>query len=157
MRFPRLLVALLLVLFWTSFSVVDVDAAKGSGRSAKSGTTSKPKTVHVKEYTRKDGTKVKAHDRSAPNTKAAKPAKATAKPPKTPAVAAARDEDGRIKRSEVARHTFEVQTGYPHGRPGYVIDHIKPLACGGVDDPSNMQWQTIAAAKAKDRLERIGC
>jgi len=62
MRFPRVLVALLLVLFCASFSV-DVDAAKGSGRSAKSG-TSIPKTVHVKEYTRKDGTKVKADTRS---------------------------------------------------------------------------------------------
>jgi hypothetical protein len=38
-----------------------------------------------------------------------------------------------------------------------VIDHIKPLACGGVDAPSNMQWQTIAAAKAKDNVERVGC
>jgi hypothetical protein len=38
-----------------------------------------------------------------------------------------------------------------------VIDHIKPLACGGLDAPSNMQWQTVAAAKAKDKTERIGC
>jgi hypothetical protein len=49
------------------------------------------------------------------------------------------------------------QTGYPHGRPGYVIDHRVPLACGGPDAPSNMQWQTVAAAKAKDKTERIGC
>jgi hypothetical protein len=46
---------------------------------------------------------------------------------------------------------------YPHGRPGYVIDHIVPLACGGADAPSNMQWQTIAERKAKDRTERVGC
>lgn len=38
--------------------------------------------------------------------------------------------------------------------PGYVIDHIKPLACGGADAPSNMQWQTRAEAKAKDKWER---
>lgn len=37
--------------------------------------------------------------------------------------------------------------------PGYVVDHIKPLACGGADRPSNMQWQTIAAGKAKDKWE----
>jgi hypothetical protein len=50
-----------------------------------------------------------------------------------------------------------VQTGYPHGRPGYVIDHVVPLACGGADAPSNMQWQTTAAAAAKDKVERKGC
>jgi hypothetical protein len=48
-------------------------------------------------------------------------------------------------------------TGYSRGRPGYVVDHIRPLACGGADAPSNMQWQTREAAKAKDRTERIGC
>jgi hypothetical protein len=70
---------------------------------------------------------------------------------------AKRDANGRIARSEAAKHQFEVQTGYSHGRPGYVIDHIKPLACGGADAPSNMQWQTIEAAKLKDKTERVGC
>lgn len=41
--------------------------------------------------------------------------------------------------------------------PGYVVDHVRPLACGGADAPSNMQWQTVAEAKAKDRWERKGC
>ena len=68
-----------------------------------------------------------------------------------------RDSKGRIVRSKEAKKTFMKATGFPHGRPGYVIDHIKPLACGGADVPSNMQWQTVAAAKAKDRVERIGC
>jgi hypothetical protein len=35
-----------------------------------------------------------------------------------------------------------------------VIDHINPLECGGADAPFNMQWQTIAEGKAKDRLEK---
>jgi hypothetical protein len=35
-----------------------------------------------------------------------------------------------------------------------VIDHICPLACCGRDAPSNMQWQTTAESKAKDRWER---
>jgi hypothetical protein len=38
-----------------------------------------------------------------------------------------------------------------------VIDHIKPLACGGADAPANMQWQTTADAKAKDKWERREC
>ena len=60
-------------------------------------------------------------------------------------------------RSEAARREFMEQTGFPHGRHGYVIDHIVPLACGGADAPTNMQWQTIEEAKAKDRVERQGC
>ena len=41
--------------------------------------------------------------------------------------------------------------------PGYIIDHVKPLACGGADAPSNMQWQTVAEGKAKDAVERKNC
>lgn len=41
--------------------------------------------------------------------------------------------------------------------PGYVIDHVVALACGGADRPDNMQWQTIAGTKEKDRWERAGC
>ena len=69
----------------------------------------------------------------------------------------ARDQQAGIKRSESAKRDFMRQTGYPHGRKGYVVDHIKPLACGGADGPSNMQWQTDAEAKAKDKVERKGC
>lgn len=70
------------------------------------------------------------------------------------AVSGQRDRHGRIKRTEHARRQFMKQTGYPHGRPGYVIDHITPLSKGGVDSPSNMQWQTKEQAKAKDKWER---
>jgi hypothetical protein len=37
--------------------------------------------------------------------------------------------------------------------PGYVIDQIRALKHGGTDTPDNMQWQTRAEAKAKDRTE----
>ena len=40
---------------------------------------------------------------------------------------------------------------------GWVKDHIVPLACGGPDAPSNMQWQTIRDARAKDKWEAKGC
>jgi hypothetical protein len=41
------------------------------------------------------------------------------------------------------------QTGYPRGRPGYVVDHLVPLACGGPDSPNDMQWQS--KVEANDR------
>jgi hypothetical protein len=63
----------------------------------------------------------------------------------------------RIHRSAAAKRDFMRETGYPHGRKGYVVDHIVPLACGGADVPSNMQWQTAAEGKAKDKWERNGC
>jgi hypothetical protein len=40
---------------------------------------------------------------------------------------------------------------------GYVVDHVKPLCAGGADHRSNMQWQTIPDAHAKDRLEAKEC
>lgn len=71
--------------------------------------------------------------------------------------------EARIKRSQSAKVEFKLQhpcpaTGARKGPcRGYVIDHIKPLACGGPDQPDNMQWQTIADGKAKDKWERKGC
>ncbi len=64
-----------------------------------------------------------------------------------------RDANGKILRSETAKHEFMRQTGYPHGRKGYVVDHIIPLKKGGCDCPANMQWQTIEQSKAKDKWE----
>lgn len=71
-----------------------------------------------------------------------------------------RDSNGRIKRSATAKNAFKREhpcpaTGRSTGRcPGYVVDHVRALECGGVDSPSNMQWQTVTAGKAKDKTER---
>ncbi len=65
-----------------------------------------------------------------------------------------RDKRGKIKRSSSAKNEFMRQTGYPHGRPGYVVDHVVPLKRGGKDETGNMQWQTKADAKKKDRIEQ---
>jgi hypothetical protein len=40
--------------------------------------------------------------------------------------------------------------------PGYIKDQVVPLTCGGLDVPSNLQWQTVRDAKAKDRWAK-GC
>ncbi len=62
-------------------------------------------------------------------------------------------------RSAAARRAFVKShpcpsTGQTSGAcPGYVVDHIQALKHGGADDPSNMQWQTKAAARAKDKWE----
>lgn len=64
--------------------------------------------------------------------------------------------EGGIKsaRAEFQRHHPCPDTGKPRGPcPGYVADHIRPLCAGGADHPINMQWQTTAEAKAKDRVE----
>ena len=66
-------------------------------------------------------------------------------------------------RSHAAKVEFAKSTPCPatgQTKPsckGYVIDHIKPLACGGPDAASNMQWQSVADGKSKDKWERKGC
>ena len=52
---------------------------------------------------------------------------------------------------------FHQLTGYPTGRPGYVVDHIVPLCACGRDTVSNMQWQRTDSGKAKDAWEREMC
>lgn len=72
-------------------------------------------------------------------------------------------EEAAATRRSTARAEFQriapcPSTGKRRGPcPGYVVDHITAIACGGLDHPSNMQWQTVPEAKAKDRWERIGC
>ncbi len=74
----------------------------------------------------------------------------------------AQDSHGKIKRSKQARDDFRKAQPCPGGPDrgstrrcsGFVIDHVKPMECGGADAPSNMQWQTIAEGKAKDKTER---
>jgi hypothetical protein len=96
------------------------------------------RTVQVRSYVRKDGTVVAAYTRAEPGT-------------------------GTAPRSTAARRAFQAQqpcpstTGRTGACPGYVVDHIEPLACGGFDAPENMQWQSVAEARAKDRWERNDC
>ena len=69
----------------------------------------------------------------------------------------------REHRSAWVKREFQLphpclSTGLTSGPcPGYVKDHVVPLVCGGPDAPSNMQWQTIREARAKDKWEAKGC
>jgi len=65
----------------------------------------------------------------------------------------------RVHRSSSERRRFQSwhpcpSTGRPAGAcPGYTVDHVIALKRGGADVAENMQWQTVAEAKAKDRVE----
>jgi 5-methylcytosine-specific restriction endonuclease McrA len=77
--------------------------------------------------------------------------------------AAAVPAESKPSRSAQQRATFIKNTTCPAtgvtGKrcPGYVVDHVKPLCAGGSDHWSNMQWQTLAEAKKKDRQEAAEC
>ncbi len=132
-----------------------------SSHSHSSHSHSSSPRVHVRGYTKRNGTYVTPHTRRNGGSHSStgrsyshhSTSTATHHRSYTSTSTSTRDSHGRIKRSETAKHKFERQTGFPHGRPGYVIDHVVPLCRGGADAPSNMQWQTVAAAKAKDKTE----
>lgn len=75
----------------------------------------------------------------------------------------ARDANGKISRSAALIKSFRAANPCPGtGKiqktcPGYVIDHILPLCGYGTDTMDNLQWQSVTAAKAKDKLEIRQC
>ena len=75
-----------------------------------------------------------------------------------PNLATARAHRSRAVTRELERENPCPSTGRTNGAcPGYVRDHVEPLACGGAEAVSNMQWQTTADERAKDKGERHGC
>ena len=74
-----------------------------------------------------------------------------------------RHDSGRIVRSAWSRSQFRAATPCPSSGetfgscPGYVVDHVVPLCACGPDYAPNMQWQTTADARAKDKVERKQC
>lgn len=137
-------------------------ALAGSGGHGSSGHSSSGKSSSKSSGKSSSGESSKSASKSSSSTHSTTAKTTSTSKPSTThrstyCVSCARDAKGRILRGEGAKTAFMKQTSYPHGRPGYVIDHIKPLACGGADNSSNMQWQTTQEAKAKDKWERAGC
>jgi hypothetical protein len=146
----------------------------------RSGVSSGRKSVHVGGHYRKNGSYVRPHYRAAPGFGTHRSSSSSARlrnyrPHTQPhrhsystrshrGVRSSGNEAERArKRSPAARAAFQREhpcpsNGSRSGRcPGYVVDHVEALACGGADTPSNMQWQTVAEARAKDKIERHGC
>lgn len=75
-----------------------------------------------------------------------------------------RDKNGEItRRADVIaafkkEHPCPVNNAVSGSCPGWAIDHVIPLACGGCDAVSNLQWLPngikSAAVIGKDRFER---
>jgi len=60
--------------------------------------------------------------------------------------------------TEFKSHWKCPSTGVYGGKcPGFIMDHKIPLSCGGPDEWRNLQWQSVAEARAKDLWERKDC
>lgn len=60
-------------------------------------------------------------------------------------------------RSQRVVDAFKRLSGYPSGRPGFVVDHRIPLCAGGPDTITNMQWEPVVESYTKDTYERRLC
>jgi len=71
-----------------------------------------------------------------------------------------RDASGAIYRSSAVLTAFKKVHPCPaNGNksgpcPGWIMDHVVPLACGGADAVYNLQWLTVEMWRAKSLWER---
>ena len=152
------LVLLLLLSIGLSFSLSDIVQSGGKHSSSYKSSSYGSKSVRVKGYTRKDGTYVAPHYRSAPKSTGSnyKPSKSFKSYNSSPAVGVERDSEGHIKRSSSAKREFLKSRGLDEVPEGYEVDHIVPLYKGGADEPYNMQLlpEDVHKQKTKRDLAR---
>ncbi len=146
MNFQKVIPVLFAIVFLLGSSLFEIALAKGRG----GGSHSSHSYYRSSSSHRGSGSSHKSSYSSHRSSYSSKPSSGHSRSTYS---SATRDSHGHVKRSDSARHQFMKQSGYPKGRPGYVIDHVVPLKRGGADRPSNMQWQTKGAAKAKDKWE----
>ena len=145
----RFLVAVIL-------TVIAIGPAAGQGK--RSGTSGRS-IGRSEPRTHRGEARSEARNSSTSSTNRSRTTRTHARSTSTRCATCERDANGRIKRNPAARRAFQrgnpcPATGRTTGAcPGYVVDHIVPLKRGGADEPSNMLWQTVAEARAKDRIE----
>lgn len=67
-------------------------------------------------------------------------------------------ERSRLQRAEFQRAHPCPSTGRTRGAcPGWQVDHIQALMCGGRDETSNMQWLTVEAHREKTKADIKSC
>ncbi len=74
----------------------------------------------------------------------------------------ARDTAGRPLPSLSVRDSFVAAHPCPSGGsaetcPGYAVDHVTPIVCGGEDEVDNLQWQTLEQAGVKKAWVAKAC
>jgi hypothetical protein len=143
----RNLLAVVLAAVMLKPSVVDARGGHGGGASHSSSSHS-----HSSSTTRS------SHDNRSAATRSTSHKTAT---PHHSRSDRTRSRATKYKRDPAQRRTFMRENPCPGGPDkgsmrrcsGYRVDHIKALKHNGADRPWNMQWQTVAEAKAKDRWE----
>ncbi len=67
------------------------------------------------------------------------------------------ERDARQLELFVKKYACPVSGKHTDACPGWVVGYVKPLCAGGADRVANMQWQTVATAKKKDRDAQKTC
>ena len=65
--------------------------------------------------------------------------------------------DSRARELFVKKYACPVNGKHTEACPGWVVNYVKPLCAGGVDRLGNLQWQTLATAKRKEREAQKLC
>ena len=63
----------------------------------------------------------------------------------------------RLRELFIKKYACPVNGKHTAACPGWVVNYVKPLCAGGADTIKNLQWQTVATAKRKEREAQKLC